>query len=111
MSSDDLQMEENEDKIEETSTEQKITKPIIVSPSMSLISKALGPSINLYPLENYTFGIKEAMLEKDTSVAARLARMKEKYPPKITCFCIKYLFKNKILLIDYSTALTIGTFH
>jgi hypothetical protein len=53
---------------------------------------SLGPTINLYPLENYTFGIKEAMLEKDASVcslflhaahliqvAARLTRMKEKY--------------------------------
>lgn len=38
-----------------------------------------GPTVNLYPLENYTFGIKEAQLEKDTSVPARLARMKEKY--------------------------------
>lgn len=33
------------------------------------ISRAVGPSINLYPLENYTFGVKEAMLEKDTSVS------------------------------------------
>jgi len=39
----------------------------------------LGPTIKLYKLENYTFGIKEAQHEKDASVQARLARMKEKY--------------------------------
>lgn len=33
-----------------------------------IYTKAIGPTINLYPLENYTFGIKEAMLEKDSSV-------------------------------------------
>lgn len=43
------------------------------------LQKTVGPSINLYPLENYTFGIKEAQLEKDTSVPARLARMRYKY--------------------------------
>ena len=36
--------------------------------------------INLYNLEsNYTFGIKDALLEKDTSVSARLQRMKTNY--------------------------------
>jgi hypothetical protein len=36
--------------------------------------------INLYNLEsNYTFGIKDALLEKDTSVSARLQRMKQNY--------------------------------
>jgi len=47
--------------------------------SAFLLSRALGPTINLYPLENYTFGMKEAMLEKDASVVARLNRMKDKY--------------------------------
>jgi len=49
------------------------------SDSLVEVSKALGPVINLFPLESYTFGIKEAQLEKDSSVPARLARMKEKY--------------------------------
>lgn len=55
-----------------------------------LIAKVQGPTINLYPLENYSRGIKEAQMEKDTSVAdrffkntdliaARLERMKLKY--------------------------------
>ncbi len=36
--------------------------------------------INLYNLEtNYTFGIKDALLEKDTSVAARMQRMQQNY--------------------------------
>ena len=34
----------------------------------AVMTRALGHSINLYPLENYTFGVKEAMLEKDASV-------------------------------------------
>eukprot|EP01105_Mastigella_eilhardi_P000789 TRINITY_DN10935_c0_g1_i1.p1 TRINITY_DN10935_c0_g1~~TRINITY_DN10935_c0_g1_i1.p1 ORF type:complete len:221 (+),score=74.76 TRINITY_DN10935_c0_g1_i1:147-809(+) len=36
-------------------------------------------SVTLYPLESYTFGIKEPQLEKDTSVASRLKRMEETY--------------------------------
>ncbi|RRT45982.1 hypothetical protein B296_00034226 [Ensete ventricosum] len=32
--------------------------------------------VNTYPLSNYTFGTKEPKMEKDTSVADRLARMK-----------------------------------
>ncbi|KAL3319223.1 Nudix hydrolase 21, chloroplastic [Cichlidogyrus casuarinus] len=35
--------------------------------------------INLYPLENYTFGTKEANYEKDRSVPARLQRLQEDY--------------------------------
>ncbi|KAG1361289.1 Pre-mRNA cleavage factor Im 25 kDa subunit 2 [Cocos nucifera] len=36
-------------------------------------------SVNMYPLANYTFGTKEPKMEKDTSVADRLARMKVNY--------------------------------
>eukprot|EP00850_Spirogloea_muscicola_P001152 SM000004S15022 [mRNA] locus=s4:886382:888434:+ [translate_table: standard] len=36
-----------------------------------------GPVVNIYPLSSYTFGAKEAKMEKDTSVADRLARMKQ----------------------------------
>jgi len=43
------------------------------------VSHKLGPTVTLYHLDNYTFGIKEAQLEKDASVAARLTRMKEMY--------------------------------
>jgi hypothetical protein len=39
---------------------------------------APGPVVNVYPLSSYTFGSKEAKMEKDTSVADRLARMKQK---------------------------------
>ena len=35
--------------------------------------------VNTYPLSSYTFGTKEPKMEKDTSVADRLARMKVKY--------------------------------
>ncbi|KAG2319262.1 hypothetical protein Bca52824_012475 [Brassica carinata] len=35
--------------------------------------------VNTYPLSNYSFGTKEPKLEKDTSVADRLARMKINY--------------------------------
>ncbi|KAF3335260.1 hypothetical protein FCM35_KLT19767 [Carex littledalei] len=37
------------------------------------------PAVNVYPLSNYTFGTKEPKMEKDTSVADRLARMKVNY--------------------------------
>ncbi|KVI10125.1 Cleavage/polyadenylation specificity factor subunit 5 [Cynara cardunculus var. scolymus] len=35
--------------------------------------------VNTYPLSSYTFGTKEPKMEKDTSVADRLARMKVNY--------------------------------
>ncbi|KAH9325519.1 hypothetical protein KI387_005697, partial [Taxus chinensis] len=38
-----------------------------------------GPVVNAYPLSSYTFGTKEPKMEKDTSVADRLARMKVNY--------------------------------
>ncbi|BBN20296.1 cleavage and polyadenylation specificity factor subunit 5 [Marchantia polymorpha subsp. ruderalis] len=38
-----------------------------------------GPVVNVYLLSTYTFGRKEAKMEKDTSVADRLARMKQNY--------------------------------
>lgn len=51
-----------------------------VSLSADVIPLAgVGPVINLYNLANFTFGIKEPLMEKDTSVAQRLARHKEKY--------------------------------
>ncbi|XP_020574770.1 pre-mRNA cleavage factor Im 25 kDa subunit 2 isoform X1 [Phalaenopsis equestris] len=39
----------------------------------------VSPVVNTYPLSNYTFGMKEPKMEKDTSVADRLARMKVNY--------------------------------
>ncbi|EHA8592312.1 putative Pre-mRNA cleavage factor Im 25 kDa subunit 2 [Cocos nucifera] len=39
------------------------------------------PVVNTYPLSSYTFGTKEPKMEKDTSVADRLARMKVKWAP------------------------------
>lgn len=35
--------------------------------------------VNLYPLTNYTFGTKDPLYEKDPSVAARFARMREEF--------------------------------
>jgi len=39
----------------------------------------MASTLNLYGLENYTFGVKDPLREKDTSVVARLARMKQNY--------------------------------
>uniref|UniRef100_A0A8K9XQ49 Cleavage and polyadenylation specificity factor subunit 5 n=1 Tax=Oncorhynchus mykiss TaxID=8022 RepID=A0A8K9XQ49_ONCMY len=39
----------------------------------------LERAINLYPLTNYTFGTKEPLYEKDSSVAARFQRMREEF--------------------------------
>merc|ERR1712013_233219 len=36
-------------------------------------------TVYLYPLSNYTFGTKEALYEKDSSVHARFQRMREEY--------------------------------
>ncbi|CAD6198901.1 unnamed protein product [Caenorhabditis auriculariae] len=36
-------------------------------------------SMNIYPLTNYTFGTKDALAEKDNSVATRFKRMREEY--------------------------------
>lgn len=38
----------------------------------------IGITLNLYNLQNFTFGVKDVHLEKDTSVAARLMRMQAK---------------------------------
>nr|GMD00645.1 pre-mRNA cleavage factor Im 25 kDa subunit 2 [Ipomoea batatas] len=38
-----------------------------------------SPVVNTYPLSSYSFGTKEPKMEKDTSVADRLARMKVNY--------------------------------
>uniref|UniRef100_A0A8C5AYI4 Cleavage and polyadenylation specificity factor subunit 5 n=1 Tax=Gadus morhua TaxID=8049 RepID=A0A8C5AYI4_GADMO len=48
---------------------------------MSGPAKALSleRTINLYPLTNYTFGTKEPLYEKDSSVAARFQRMREEF--------------------------------
>ncbi|KAL1456674.1 hypothetical protein WDU94_001387 [Cyamophila willieti] len=36
-------------------------------------------TINLYPLSNYTFGIKDPLFEKDSSVPARFQRMRDEF--------------------------------
>uniref|UniRef100_A0A0L8GM28 Cleavage and polyadenylation specificity factor subunit 5 n=1 Tax=Octopus bimaculoides TaxID=37653 RepID=A0A0L8GM28_OCTBM len=48
---------------------------ITLSPS----SITLERTINLYPLTNYTFGTKEPLYEKDSSVPARFQRMREEF--------------------------------
>uniref|UniRef100_A0A3P9A887 Cleavage and polyadenylation specificity factor subunit 5 n=1 Tax=Esox lucius TaxID=8010 RepID=A0A3P9A887_ESOLU len=48
-----------------------------VSPPSKPLS--LERTINLYPLTNYTFGTKEPLYEKDSSVAARFQRMREEF--------------------------------
>ena len=46
--------------------------------NLTPLIKSLGPAaVELYPLENYTFGTKAAHVEKDKSVKARLARMEQ----------------------------------
>lgn len=38
-----------------------------------------SPVVQLYNINNYTFGTKQRKMEKDTSVNARLNRMKERF--------------------------------
>ncbi len=42
-------------------------------------SLTLNRQINLYPLTNYTFGTKDPVFEKDTSVPARFQRMRDEF--------------------------------
>lgn len=47
------------------------------SPSTPLLT--LNRQIHLYPLTNYSFGTKGPIIEKDASVIARFARMREEF--------------------------------
>ena len=42
-------------------------------------SLALERTIQTYPLTNYTFGTKDALYERDSSVQARFQRMREEF--------------------------------
>jgi hypothetical protein len=42
-------------------------------------SMALERTIQTYPLTNYTFGTKDALYERDSSVQARFQRMREEF--------------------------------
>ncbi|BET03494.1 Cleavage and polyadenylation specificity factor [Nesidiocoris tenuis] len=46
-----------------------------VAPALVTLSR----TINLYPLTNYTFGTKDALLERDSSVPARFQRMRDEF--------------------------------
>lgn len=39
---------------------------------------AAPPQLNVFPVSNYTFGSKPPKFEKDSNVAARMERLKEK---------------------------------
>ncbi|GFQ93858.1 cleavage and polyadenylation specificity factor subunit 5 [Trichonephila clavata] len=43
------------------------------------LNSTLNRSISLYPLTNYTFGTKEPLYERDSSVPARFQRMREEF--------------------------------
>lgn len=43
------------------------------------ISKDLDKIINLYPLSNYTFGTKDPLYERDSSVVNRFQRMRDEF--------------------------------
>ncbi|XP_037284664.1 cleavage and polyadenylation specificity factor subunit 5 [Rhipicephalus microplus] len=45
----------------------------------NLLNFTLNRTVNLYPLTNYTFGTKEALYERDSSVPARFQRMREEF--------------------------------
>lgn len=46
---------------------------------MDSAASVVTPQVKLFNLERYTFHVKEPKLEKDTSVHARLKRMKQQY--------------------------------
>lgn len=64
------------------------TNPMVSSPTPinngrsflhSTQSMALERTIQTYPLTNYTFGTKDALYERDSSVQARFQRMREEF--------------------------------
>ena len=48
-------------------------------PNSKLVNQYINRAINLYPLTNYTFGTKEPLFERDSSVQARFQRMREEF--------------------------------
>ena len=54
---------------------QSSSRPIIPLP----FNTNQPPAIRLFPLSNYTFGVKETQPEEDPSVLARLRRLEEHY--------------------------------
>lgn len=70
--------------LDELKTEQKENTSVtesssVTSPVKQLLNKSNTEAINLYPLTNYTFGTKDALYERDSSVLARFQRMREDY--------------------------------
>jgi cleavage and polyadenylation specificity factor subunit 5 len=49
------------------------------SKSDFLMTRSMIPNVTLYPLDNYSFGTKPPLLEKDATVKDRFDRMKKKY--------------------------------
>ena len=61
------------------------------------------PIVNTFPLSSYTFGTKDPKMEKDTSVADRLARM------KIKCACLLPLLRSCFLFVFCAVDLWLET--
>jgi len=51
----------------------------ILPPAGLAFDERQPPPIRLYPLSNYTFGVKETQPEEDPSVKDRLRRLEEHY--------------------------------
>lgn len=68
-------MEEEE---EERKTDNKERSPI-VNPSMAQIIPIAMPFLHLSPIDNYTFGSKESIMEIETSYHNRMAQLAESF--------------------------------
>ncbi|KAF9672014.1 hypothetical protein SADUNF_Sadunf12G0110200 [Salix dunnii] len=73
--------------------------------------------VNTYPLASYTFGTKEPKMEKDTSVADRLARMKVNYMKEgmrtsveaiLLVMLLSYLLSNYLFVLEMWYSLIFG---
>lgn len=54
-------------------------KTTILPPAPNEFGKRQAPTIKLYPVSNYTFGVKDTQPEEDPSVQARLHRLQSQY--------------------------------
>lgn len=71
----DEEVKEEEEK-EQESNSQAITTPITDSTMMVPIAM---PSLHLYPIDNYTFGTKDSLMEIETSYHNRMAHLADSF--------------------------------
>ena len=58
---------------------EKQQSPLATTENSSLIAPIAMPFLHLYPIDNYTFGTKDAVMEIETSYHNRMAQLAESF--------------------------------